>query len=307
MTSRRVGAGFYLRALLRDPVVLAAVLILVLIIGSSVFASGIAPFDPVEPMLNRRNLPPMSRTPDSAIPHIFGTDQLGRDILSRSMMAGRISLGVGFAAALLAGVVGSTLGAIAGYFGGRVRDLIMRAVDLQMGFPALFLAIFVLFVVGGGLFNVVVVLALARWPVFARVARSEVESIRQAAYLDSAKVIGCSTSRVLWRHIAPNILSPLLILGTLEIARVILAESSLSFLGLGIQPPDASWGVMIDAGRLYITQAWWLIVIPGFMIFLVALSTNLIANWARQVTDPAQRWRWLGAATARPVRGQESE
>lgn len=285
----------YTGALLRDKVTLVAVLFLIALIFSAIFAPFVAPFDPDDQSLMARNLPPMTDAADGGIvPHLLGTDQLGRDLLSRLFFGARISLAVGLAGAVFSGIVGSVLGLIAGYYRGLVDDLIMRFVDIQMGFPSLLTALLVLYVLGPGVWKVILVLAVTRWMVFARVTRSLVLSHREDVFVEAARTIGCTDRRIIFRHILPNLLSPLLVLVTLEVATMMLTEASLSFLGLGVQPPQSSWGLMLSQGRAYATSAWWLIMFPGVAILLTALSLNLIASWARAVTDPVTRWRYLG-------------
>ncbi len=285
----------YGRALLHDKLTLAALIFLVLLVFSAIFAPLVAPFDPEAQSLMLRNKPPMTEAEtDSAIPHLLGTDQLGRDLLSRLLFGARVSLAVGLIGALFSGVVGVVLGLTAGYYRGWVDDLIMRFVDIQMGFPSLMTALLVLYVLGPGMWKVILVLAVTRWMVFARVTRSLVLSLREEIFVEAAQTVGCSDRRILFRHVLPNLLSPLLVLVTLEVATMILTEASLSFLGLGIQPPQSSWGLMLAQGRSYVTTAWWLVTFPGVIILLTALSLNLVATWTRAVTDPVTRWRYLG-------------
>lgn len=296
---RTSDAQLYARALLHDKVTLAAILFLLILIFSALFAPFVAPFDPEAQSLMLRNQPPLTEDASGGlIPHLLGTDQLGRDLVSRLLYGARISLAVGVSGALFSGIVGVLLGLVAGFYRGIVDDIIMRLVDTQMGFPSLMTALLVLYVLGPGIWKVILVLAVTRWMIFARVTRSLVLSIREEVFVEAARTAGCSDRRILFRHILPNLLSPLLVLVTLEVATMILTEASLSFLGLGIQPPDSSWGLMLAQGRAYITSAWWLVTFPGLIILLTALSLNLVATWARAVTDPVTRWRYLGGARA---------
>lgn len=283
----------YLVALGRDKITLFALTALLLFIAFAIAPGVFAPFDPLDQALRLRLEPPFTPSESSSVPHVLGTDSLGRDVLSRIIHGARVSLSVGFAGVLVSGTIGVLLGMTAGFLRGRVDDLIMRAVDLTMGLPFLVLAIFVLHVIGGGLVNVVAILAIVRWPVYARVSRGLTLSLGETSLVEAARSVGCSRTRIILRHIFPNLLSPMLVLATLELARLILAEASLSFLGLGIQPPRPSWGLMIDSARPYIDEAWWAIMFPGFAILLTALSANLLATWFRAISDPAQRWRWL--------------
>lgn len=281
-------------ALLRDKLTFVAVLFLVILAIAAVFAPWVAPFDPNDQSLFMRNMPPMTMPEDGgSIPHLLGTDALGRDELSRLIFGGRVSLAVGLVSVLVSGSIGTMLGLLAGFYRGRVDDVIMRLVDIQMGFPSLLLALFVLYVIGGGVLNVILILAVTRWMVYARVTRGLVLSYRENVFIEAAKATGCTDRQIIGRHLLPNLLSPIVVLGTLEVAYMILTEAALSFLGLGIQPPQSSWGLMLSQGRQYVTTAWWLVTFPGLAILLSALSLNLVATWARSVTDPAQRWRYF--------------
>jgi peptide/nickel transport system permease protein len=282
----------YGRALLRDKLTLLACLYLIALAVTAIFAPWVAPFPPNEQSLFMRNMPPMTMPEDGGpIPHFLGTDQLGRDELSRLIYGGRVSLAVGLVSVIVSGTIGTILGLLAGFYRGPVDDVIMRLVDIQMGFPSLLLALFVLYVIGGGVMNVIFVLAITRWMVYARVTRGLVLSYRENVFVEAAKATGCDDRRIIFRHLAPNLISPIIVLATLEVAYIILTEAALSFLGLGIQPPQSSWGLMLSQGREYVTTAWWLVTFPGLCILFTALALNLLATWSRTVTDPAQRWR----------------
>lgn len=297
ISARRSGGAtalVYLRALVRDPATLAAAIFVILLLLCSAFSDFVAPHDPLQQQLVMRNQPPMTPArAEGAVPHVLGTDELGRDLFSRLIYGGRVSIAVGLVGASFAGLAGISLGLLAGFYRGRVDDLIMRGVDAMAALPTLLIALFFLFVLGGGFWNLVIVLALVRWPVFARVSRGMAMSLRENAFIQATRAIGATDMRILLRHMLPNMTSPLLVLFTLEVAVLILAEAALSFLGFGIQPPDSSWGLMIARGREYLSSAWWLVSMPGLAIFLTTLSLNLLAAWARAVTDPVQRWRWL--------------
>jgi peptide/nickel transport system permease protein len=285
----------YGRALVDDKLTLLAMLFLVVLAIAAVFAPWVAPFDPNDQSLFMRNMPPLTMPEDGgAIPHIMGTDALGRDELSRLIFGGRVSLAVGLLSVAISGSIGTILGLLAGFYRGHVDDVIMRLVDIQMGFPSLLLALFVLYVIGGGVLNVIFILAITRWMVYARVTRGLALSYRENVFVEAARAAGCSDRRIIVRHLLPNLISPIVVLATLEVAYMILTEAALSFLGLGIQPPESSWGLMLSQGRQYVTTAWWLVTFPGLAILLTALSLNLLATWARSVTDPAQRWRYFG-------------
>ena len=279
---------------------LAAVLGLVLatLIVCALFPSLLAPQDPLAQSLLDRNLPPLTET-SKGVYHVLGTDALGRDVLSRMIYGARISLGVGLAAVLVSSAIGVPLGIVAGYRGGRLETVIMRIVDGMLSFPLLVLCIFFLYVAGGGVLNMILVLALMRWVTYCRVTRALTLSYRSAAFVEAARSIGCSDARIMFRHILPNILSPLLVLATLEMATMVLSEASLSFLGVGVQPPTPSWGVMIAEGRDYLAIAWWAILFPGLAILAATLSLNIAATWARDRSDSGDRLRFLGARVKR--------
>jgi peptide/nickel transport system permease protein len=253
----------------------------------------LAPYDPIAQDLASANLAPLDHARDGSL-HVFGTDALGRDVLSRIIYGARVSLAVGVGGVLISSAIGIPLGIIAGYKGGRFEAVIMRLVDGMLSFPKLVLAIFFLYVVGGGVLNVIIVLALMRWVAYARVGRALTLSLRESAYVDAARSIGASDWRIMARHILPNVLSPLLVIATLEVAVLILAESSLSFLGLGVQPPQPSWGAMVAEGREYLTTSWWLIVIPGAAIFLSTLNLNIVAMRVREKSGAGGPLRLLG-------------
>ncbi len=284
----------YRRALAQDKLTLIAILFLVVLTISAVFAPWVAPFDPNDQSLFMRNMPPLTMPEEGgSIPHLLGTDFLGRDELSRLIFGGRVSLAVGLASVLVSGSIGTMLGLLAGFYRGYIDDFIMRLVDIQMGFPSLLLALFVLYVIGGSVLNVIFVLAVTRWMIYARVTRGLVLSYRENVFVEAARATGCTDRQIILNHLLPNLLSPIIVLATLEVAYMILTEAALSFLGLGIQPPQSSWGLMLSQGRQYVTTAWWLVTFPGLAILLTALSLNLVATWARGVTDPAQRWRYF--------------
>ncbi len=282
------------RAMLSDPITFVALTIFALILISAVGAELVAPHDPLEQNLRMRNMPPMTPSVHgNSLPHILGTDPLGRDVLSRIIFGARVSLTVGLSSALVSGLIGSILGIIAGYYRGLADDLIMRLVDIQMSVPVLLLALLVLFSLGPGFLNLVVVLAIVRWMTYARMARGQTLALRNSPFIDAAIAIGSTNTRIIFRHIVPNVASPLVILGTLEVATLILSEAGLSFLGFGIQLPQSSWGLMISGGRQYIASAWWIVAFPGLIIFLTTLSLNLLAAALRSISDPIQRERWL--------------
>jgi peptide/nickel transport system permease protein len=276
-------------------------MVIVLLVLMAVFAPLIAPYDPAVQAVADRLQPP-AWLPNGSWAHPFGTDQLGRDILSRTIFGARASLIVGLSVVLCAGTFGVLLGLFAGFKGGRVDLFIMRAVDVQVAFPGLLLIILIVSVVGPGLVTTIVVLALTNWMVYARVIRGIVLSVRQTAYVEAAEMIGCSPRRVIFKHILPNLLSPLLTLGILEFTNIVLAEAAMSFLGLGIQPPLTSWGLDIANGKDYLFVAWWLVAFPGLSISITVLAINLFANWLRVTTDPQEREKRFARAKVAELR-----
>src|SRR5919202_1791762 len=284
----------YLRALVADRVALVACCFVLLVVGSAIAAELVAPHDPYAQAIRLRNKPPLTPALEpGAPPHLLGTDALGRDTLSRLIFGARISLAVGFATVLISGTLGVLLGLLAGFYRGKVEDVVMRVVDLQMSLPSLLLALFVLFVFGAGIQNLLLVMVVTRWMVYARITRGMMLSLREQSYVEAARAIGCNDRRIVLRHMVPNLLSPILVLATLEIATMMLSLAALDFLGLGIQPPESSWGLMLAQGREYITSAWWQVTFPGLAILLTALSFNILATWVRAVSDPVNSWRWM--------------
>lgn len=284
------------RDLLRDQVALIGAAIVVLVVGSAVFAPLISPHDPTSGYIGQRLKPPGFVNEEGEL-YVLGTDQQGRDILSRLIHGARVSMAVGLGVIAVAGTVGTVMGLISGYYGGRVDDIIMRVVDTQTAFPGLLLALVIMTMIGPSARNIIIVLSINGWMVFARITRGIMLTIRTKDYIDAARLIGCNDLRIMFRHAFPNLISPTLTLITLELARIILAEASLSFLGLGIQPPESSWGLMIADGRNYITIAWWLVTFPGVAIAVTVFGVMTVANWLRTVTDPEQRVRAAPAGT----------
>jgi peptide/nickel transport system permease protein len=269
----------------RQGVALLGLAVVVASTALAVLAPALAPDDPVRNDLLERLTPPMWLDGGSAR-HPLGTDTLGRDVVSRLLYGARVSLIVGFSAVVVAGALGVLLGLLAGYYGGRLDDLLMRVGDVQLAFPALVLAIAVLAVLGSGLVNVVVVLGVTGWVTYARIARAETLSLRHREFVESARALGAGDPAILWRHVLPNVLPPLVVVATFSVARTIIAEASLSFLGLGLPPPAPSWGAMLDEGRNYLTTGWWLALFPGLAILAVVLGINVVGDWLRDALDP---------------------
>lgn len=239
--------------------------------------------------LRGRNAPPF--TLENGWMFVLGGDALGRSLLARIIVASRNTLLISASAVVIALVIGSLLGLLAGYRGGWLGVMLLRLADAIMSFPSMLLAVIVLFVFEPGVINVILVLAVSRIPIFLRVVRAEVLEIKERLFVSAARATGAKTSRILLRHIAPMVLPTVINLAALEMAFVMLVESGLSFLGIGIQPPEVTWGLMVADGRNYLGSAWWLAFWPGLAIMLVAMSLNLLSNWLRIVTDPVERWR----------------
>ncbi len=288
----------------RDKPGLIGFTIIVLIILMAIFAPLVAPYDPAAQSVVGRLKPPVWLAGGEAA-HILGTDQLGRDILSRLIYGARTSLIVGFSVVALAGTFGVTIGLLAGFRGGRTDAILMRLVDIQVAFPGLLLILLIVAVIGPSVGTMIVVLAMTNWMIYARVVRGIVLSVRQTPYVEAAEMIGCPQSRVIFRHILPNLSSPLLTLGILEFTNIVLAEAALSFLGLGVQPPATSWGLDVSTGKDYIFVAWWLVTFPGLCISITVLSINLFANWLRVTTDPQEREKRFARAKATERRREE--
>ncbi len=294
-TDRRADTLRFVRAFMSERLAFGGFLFLVLVVVAALGADVLVNMgllrDPGSQNLLLRNRPP-GFAPNGTFA-LLGTDQLGRDEFSRIIFGARVSLSVGLATVLVAGVVGVILGLLAGFYRGWIDDVLMRLVDIQMGFPSLLLAMAVLYAAGSGIVNLILVLALTRWTITTRVIRGLTMSLRECAFVEAARSLGATDRRIMTRHLLPNVTSMIMVLGTLEFARAMLSEAALSFLGVGIQPPEFSWGMMLSQGRDYITSAWWLVAFPGIAIFLTTLSINLVATWLRSVSDPVQRWRWL--------------
>lgn len=280
----------WLRAFSSDWFATGALGLFVVIILGAVFANILAPHDPFHQNLLMRLKPPVGLSGGSWS-YPFGTDLLGRDILSRIMYGGRWSLGIGFAVVLVGGTVGTVVGLLTGYFGGWIDAAVMRYIDFQTSIPYFLLALTIMAAIGPGARNLIIVLAIGSWPLFARFARSIMLSLKHQAFIEAARVGGANEMTIMVRHAFPNMLSPLTTLSTLELSRVILSEAGLSYLGMGVQPPSPAWGLMVSEAHDYVATANWTVTIPGFFILLTVLSINIFANRLRRSTDPLQRGR----------------
>ena len=273
--------------LLRQPMIVVGGLILSAVILASALAPWIAGADPIKPAFGQRLQPP--RGLGGAAAHPLGTDNLGRDILARLLYGGRISLVLATSAVALAAGAGVVVGLAAGVLGGRLDAFVMRLADVQLAFPVIMLAIAIVAVVGTSPAALVSVLALSGWVLYARTVRAAVLTIREADYVQAARTLGAGDLRVVAVHILPNTLAPILVLGSSQFATMVLLESGLSFLGLGLQPPQPSWGLMLAEGRDYLSNAWWLATVPGIAISLVVLGANLLGDGLRDLLDPRLR------------------
>jgi len=258
--------------------VIGAVTVL-LLITISLLAPFIAPYDPTAINV-RHTLSPPSKT------HLLGTDELGRDLLSRIIWGSRVSLKVGFVAAGIAIVIGIVIGAIAGFYGGKVDAILMRFVDIMLAFPTFFLILAVIAILEPNIFTIMAVIGITSWMDVARLVRAEFLSLKERDFVGAARAVGVSDTRLIFRHILPNALSPVFVAATFGVAGAILIESGLSFLGLGVQPPDPSWGNILTAGKDNIEIAWWLSLYPGLAILITVLSYNLVGEGLRDALDP---------------------
>ncbi len=244
--------------------------------------------DPLEQDLMARFTPPVWQD-GGTWTYPLGADNLGRDVLVRLLYGSRVSLLVGFAAVLVAELAGILLGLFSGYYGGKLDSLIMRVADIFMAYPFMLLTISVIAVLGSSIFNLILVLGLSDWVTYARTIRGSVLSLKKKEFVEASRAIGTPHRVIIFRHILPNVLSPMLVLGTLRVANIIIWESGLSFLGMGVPPPMPTWGRMLAEGRLYITDAWWLVTLPGLAIMVTILSINLLGDGLRDALDPRLR------------------
>jgi peptide/nickel transport system permease protein len=261
-------------------------LIMVLgVIFCAVFSPLISPHDPILQDVEKRLIPPMWQ--EGADPnYLLGTDHLGRDIVSRLIYGARISIVVSVSAVALSAVLGTLIGLFSGFYGGKVDSFFMRIADVQLAFPFILLAIAIIAVLGPDLQNIIITMGITGWVIYARVVRAEVLSLREKEFITSVKALGGSNGRIIFRHLFPNVVPPIIVIITLEMARMIIMEAALSFLGLGIQPPTPTWGGMLADGRVYLATSWWLATFPGLVIMVVVLGINLLGNWLRDMLDP---------------------
>ena len=276
----------FVRRLARRRTALFGLVVVLVVVVTALAAAWVSPFDPIEQDIGDRRLKPPGWRADGGRVHVLGTDHLGRDLLARIIHGAQPALMVGAAAVVISGVLGMIAGLVSGYFGGRIDDLIMRLADIQLAFPFILLAIAVIGVLGPSLMTIIAVIGVSSWVVYARVVRSAVLSLREREFVQAALALGGRDGRVVIRHILPNVFTPWLVVATLDMARVIVIESALSFLGLGVQPPTPTWGGMLADGRVYISTAWWLATFPGLAILVTVLGINLFGDGLRDTLDP---------------------
>ena len=268
---------------MRDPVFWLAALILTVIVVAAVFADRLAPYGANEQDITKRLKPPDLRT------HVLGTDEVGRDILSRMFHGARVSLLVGVIAVAVSCPIGVLVGLVAGYVGRRTDDVLMRLTDIQLAIPTILLAIAVVAVLGPGVRNVIITLTVTGWTLYARLVRGEALSVKSRDFVQAARAAGAGDARIMLRHVLPNVLTPVIVVAVFAVANMIILEATLSFLGLGVEASVVTWGRMLNAGRLYLSTAWWLTAFPGLAIFLTVLAVNLLGDHLRDWLDPRLR------------------
>lgn len=272
----------------RSPLMTVGLSVVGLVVLMAILAPFVGTRDPITQNLALSNRPPAWQA-RGTMQAPLGTDQFGRDVWSRIVYGARISLAIGTAAAVLGGVVGVTAGLVAGFYGGKIDTIVMRVVDLNLAFPLILLALAIAAILGPSLQNLILVMALTTWMIYARVVRGVTLSIREREFVQAARAIGVTDAGIMWRHILPNLMAPVMVIWTLELARVILMESALSFLGVGVPPPTPTWGRMLAEGRNVLTTAPWIATFPGLAITLTVLGVNFFGDGLRDLLDPRLR------------------
>lgn len=273
------------RKFVKNPIGIIGIGMVLLVVLMSLAAPLLTSHDPIEVNLEKKLLPP-AWLEGGTWEHWLGTDEVGRDVWARLVYGSRISLSVGFFAVIISMVIGTTLGILAGYFRGKVDFMISSIIDIMMAFPFILLALATIAVLGPSLLNMILVLGLTDWTQYARLVRGEVISLREQEFVQAGYALGSRHWRIIWKHLLPNCMPSVIVLATLALARAILMESSLSFLGLGVSSPTPSWGFMMSTGRPYISTAWWLATLPGLAILITVLGINLAGDRIRDLLDP---------------------
>jgi peptide/nickel transport system permease protein len=266
----------------RNKGAMVGLFLVLLLVIAAVGAPLLSPYDPLKMVIRERLKAP-------SIQHLMGTDQLGRDILTRVLYGGRLSLMLGFVSVTIASSVGILVGLIAGYSGGKVDNVLMRLIDMIMAMPSILLAMTIAYALGPSLPNLMIAVGIGASPTFARITRGAVMSARQQIYVEAARVVGCTNGRILFRHLLPNVVAPVVVLGTLSLGTAILSAATLSFLGMGVQPPTPEWGNMVSEGRDRLQIAWWVTFGPGLAVMLSVLGMNLLGDGLRDALDPKLR------------------
>ncbi|MHB8645764.1 MAG: ABC transporter permease [Thermomicrobiales bacterium] len=269
------------RRLIRSPLIIFWGGVLLVLVLLAIFAPIVAPYDPIKQSADL--LQPPSRQ------YLFGTDELGRDILSRIIFGARISLTVGLIAVGIAGSIGTVIGLISGFIGGALDNVIMRIIDVLLAFPGIILAILIMATLGASLVNVVIAVGIGAIPLYARTVRGATLAVKENDYILAARALGANAKHIMFRHVLPNVIGPVIVLGTVGIAGTIIAISGLSFLGLGAKPPSPEWGAMLSQARIYLRKAWWLTTFPGLAIMISVFAINLIGDALRDTLDPRLR------------------
>jgi peptide/nickel transport system permease protein len=272
------------KSLLKSKTGFLGMIVVVFVAFTAVFADFLSPMDALKQDLIHKYTGPFWVEGDAE--HILGTDQLGRDVLSRLIQGSRVTLLVAFAGTIVAGIIGVFLGALSGYYGGWIDMVIMRIAEIQLAFPFVLLALFIAAVLGQGIGNVIFIAGLSGWVRYARIVRGEFLSIKEMEYIEAVRALGCGDGRLMVKHILPNVVSPIIVIATLEMAKIVLMEASLSYLGVGIPIDIPTWGRMLSEAQVAIFNAPWLSVLPGLCILLTVLGVNLFGDWLRDYLDP---------------------